>query len=94
MSVKATQAMQIKKEENNLMKCLPKSALQQNEQKQVLRKLSNRRGIYRVGSVDRTAVDSTVQNDHSIVCFTIMDILSDTIKPLSKYGCVCVCVCV
>ena len=70
----------------NLIKCLPKSALQQNEQKQVLRKLSNRRGIYRAESVDRTAVDSTVQNYHSIACFTIMDILSDTIRPRSKYG--------
>ena len=73
----------------NLIKCLPKSALQQNEQKQVLRKLSNRRRIHRAGSKDRTAVDS-VDNDnsdyHIIVCFTIMDILSDTIRPLHKYG--------
>ena len=44
-----------------MMKCLPKSALEQNEQKQVLRKLNNRRGIYTAGSMDRTAVDWTVQ---------------------------------
>ena len=72
------------------MKCLPKSAsFQQNEQKQMLRKLNNRRRIYRTGSMDRTAVnsvDSDNSNYHSIVCFTIMDILSNTIRPLHKHG--------